>query len=244
MTSTQPAVSTASLSQLADPPLKQIDGAAMDYFLIEMVSTLRESAAFATARAKKLEAEMIENGLIPPPQPVPNVVKRDSTRDSVRDSARDSTTSLVSRAGSASGKGLVDEEEEPVRQRLEAIGMHVGANFCERLCLSRPLFAETLDVIKFICKDVWAAFWDKQVDNLRTNHRGVYVLQDNMFKPITRLSSWESRADALRKARLYAAMPAGIIRGALTRLGYNGTVVPEITSMPQCTFQIKLPKGS
>ncbi len=56
-------------------------------------------------------------------------------------------------------------------------------------------------------------------------------------------------------------MPAGIIRGALARLGYVGTVVPEITSMPQCmfiqtssymklmsfppgTFQVKLPKGT
>lgn len=33
------------------------------------------------------------------------------------------------------------------------------------------MFADTLDVIKFICKDIWAVFWDKQVDNLRTNHR-------------------------------------------------------------------------
>ena len=33
------------------------------------------------------------------------------------------------------------------------------------------MFSETLDAIKFICKDVWAACWDKQVDNLRTNHR-------------------------------------------------------------------------
>jgi hypothetical protein len=40
-----------------------------------------------------------------------------------------------------------------------------------RLCRDRPLFAETLDVIKFVCKDVWIALWDKQVDNLRTNHR-------------------------------------------------------------------------
>ena len=31
-------------------------------------------------------------------------------------------------------------------------------------------------------------------------------------------------------------MPAGIIRGALSRLGYNGTVTPEITSMPQCEY--------
>jgi hypothetical protein len=34
----------------------------------------------------------------------------------------------------------------------------------------------------------------------------------------------------------YAALPAGIIRGALSRLGFQGTVVPEITSLPQCTY--------
>jgi hypothetical protein len=71
-----------------------------------------------------------------------------------------------------------------------------------RLCRDRPPFVDTLDAIKFICKDMWAACWDKQVDNLRTNHRGVYVLQDNLFKPIARLSSWEGRPDATKRAKL------------------------------------------
>lgn len=116
---------STSLAALADPPMRQIDGAAMDYFLIEMVAALRESAAVATARSKQVEQEMIEAGLLPHPIPVPTSLKKDS-------SARDSVTSLVSRTGSAAGKGTLDEEEEPVRQRLEAIGMHVGANFSER----------------------------------------------------------------------------------------------------------------
>ena len=120
---------STSLAVLADPPLRQIDGAAMDYFLIEMVATLRESAAVATARSKKIEQEMMDAGLIPPPVPVPTALKKDG---SAKDSARDSVTSLVSRTGSAAGKGTLDEEEEPVRQRLEAIGMHVGANMAER----------------------------------------------------------------------------------------------------------------
>jgi hypothetical protein len=28
----------------------------------------------------------------------------------------------------------------------------------------------------------------KQIDNLKTNHRGIYVLTDNTFKPLTRMS--------------------------------------------------------
>jgi len=175
-----------TLALLADPPSKFIDAPAMDYFLIEMVNTLKHSAAFATARSKKIEQEMIEAGLIPPPAPLPLNLKKEGARDSV--------TSLASRSGSAGKGGGVDEEEEAVRVRLEAIGMHVGGNYTERcvlpppnhycfarqgadrrvvcrLCRDRPMFAETLDVIKFICKDIWSSCWDKQVDNLRTNHR-------------------------------------------------------------------------
>lgn len=30
---------------------------------------------------------------------------------------------------------------------------------------------DTLDVIKFICKDLWTIVFRKQIDNLKTNHR-------------------------------------------------------------------------
>lgn len=116
--------SFSTLAALADPPTRYIDTAAMDYLLIEMVATLRESAAVATARQKKIEREMVEAGLLPPPAPVPTALKKETARDSV--------TSVASRTGSASGKAPLDEEEEPVRQRLETIGMHVGSNFTER----------------------------------------------------------------------------------------------------------------
>lgn len=47
----------------------------------------------------------------------------------------------------------------------------VGPLMRSRLVKDRPRFTDTLDTIKFICKEVWVAVWDKQVDNLRTNHR-------------------------------------------------------------------------
>ncbi|KAH8101402.1 TRAPP complex subunit trs33 [Cristinia sonorae] len=236
---------TSSLSPailaLAEPPARLIDTPAMDYFLIEVVNALRESSAVAVARTKKLEQEMVDAGLLPPPGP--SAVAGASAASKRDSSFRDSIGSGISRSESAQGKSLVDDEEEGVRQRLEAIGMHVGANIAERLCHDRSLFTDTLDAVKFVCKDLWSACWDKQVDNLRTNHRGVYVLQDNAFKPITRLSTWEGRADGIRRAKLYVAMPGGIIRGALARLGFQAAVIPEITQLPQCTFQVKLPKG-
>lgn len=47
---------------------------------------------------------------------------------------------------------------------------------CVRRCprrysRDRPRLGDTLDVIKFVCKDFWQAVFHKQVDNLKTNHR-------------------------------------------------------------------------
>ncbi|KAG8758423.1 Trafficking protein particle complex subunit 33 [Serendipita sp. 396] len=136
-----------------------------------------------------------------------------------------------------------DTEDEALKLRLEGIGAQVGASLVERLVKDRPRFTDTLDSVKFICKDVWTAVWEKQVDNLRTNHRGVYVLQDNSFRPLLRISSPNGASDAVTKARIYLAFHAGVLRGALSRLGLQGTVVPEVTNLPQCVFQIKLPKS-
>ncbi|KDQ52966.1 hypothetical protein JAAARDRAFT_61552 [Jaapia argillacea MUCL 33604] len=238
--STSTPIPMANLNALSEGSPRLIDGAALDYLTIELVNTLRASSALATARIKAVEQELLDAGLTisqsPSGPPLPSKKEKGDLAGH-----RDSTTSLVSLKGSKLG---LDEEDEPLRLRLEAIGMHVGANICERLCRDRGLFTDTLDMIKFICKDLWATCWDKQVDNLRTNHRGVYVLQDNSFKPIARISSWEGRPESIRRARLYAILPAGIIRGALARLGLNATVTPEITTLPQCTFQVKLPKGA
>jgi hypothetical protein len=93
-----------------------MDAAAMDYFLIEAVRTLRHSSAVAEARAKKVEDEMIDAGLIPPPPPPQVKAKKDAQRDSIG-----TGTSAPS-----------DDEDEGLRARLEAIGLHVGANITER----------------------------------------------------------------------------------------------------------------
>lgn len=114
-----------SLGSLADPPVNYVDGAAMDYFSIEIINTLHTSSAVAAARAKQLEQEMTEAGLIPAPAhslPPLNIVK---------DSARDSLASSISQA-SSSKKASAEDDDEATRVRLESIGMHVGANLAER----------------------------------------------------------------------------------------------------------------
>ncbi|KAH8111484.1 transport protein particle component [Phellopilus nigrolimitatus] len=236
---------TPSLSLLADPPIRLADAAAHDYLLIEMVHTLRASASVAAERVRRIEREMLEAGIVLGPAP-PEKGAALKEKDRLKKEGRDSVGSAgSSTAGVTLGAKAVDGEgdEEGLRTRLEAIGVNVGGNIAERLCRDRPRFGDTLDAVKFICKEVWSTCWDKQVDNLRTNHRGVYVLSDNQFKPIARISSFEGTADALWRAKIYVAMSAGIIKGALARMGYQATVVPEIQHLPQCTFQVKLPRS-
>jgi len=236
---------TPSLLALSDAPpnQNQIDASVQDYLLIELVYTLRHSSQVARERARKREEEMVVNGLLPPVSSSGTVSSATNATGLASTGAR---VSMGSPGGivAAGAKAPMSEEEEAVRARLDALGVHVGANLAERLCAERGRFTDTLDVVKFLCKDVWTAVWDKQIDNLRTNHRGVYVLQDNAFRPILRMSSSEGPADSLKRAKLHTAFPAGLLRGALARLGLQGVVVAEITSLPQCTFQVKLPKGT
>ncbi|KFB44127.1 hypothetical protein ZHAS_00011962 [Anopheles sinensis] len=72
---------------------------------------------------------------------------------------------------------------------LEYIGFTTGYRIIERLTREWPRFKDELDTMKFICTDFWSSIYRKQIDNLRTNHQGVYVLQDNAFRFLTRLSS-------------------------------------------------------
>ena len=115
-----PSSAPPPLAFLADPPVRVVDGAAMDYLLIEAVNALRASAAVATARANKIEQEMADAGILLPPPPPPPAKPHQH---------RDSVGSTASRTQATSAD---DEEDEGVRTRLEAIGFHVGASFVER----------------------------------------------------------------------------------------------------------------
>ncbi|THH31564.1 hypothetical protein EUX98_g2619 [Antrodiella citrinella] len=126
-----PAVTLSTvLASIADPPAKMMDSPAMDYFLIEVVNTLRESSAVAVARTKKVEQEMIEAGLLPPSGATGN---GHSTTSSKRESTMRDSMGSNSMSMSKSDLSIpLEDEEEGLRQRLEAIGMHVGANIAER----------------------------------------------------------------------------------------------------------------
>uniref|UniRef100_V9LBC3 Trafficking protein particle complex subunit 6B n=1 Tax=Callorhinchus milii TaxID=7868 RepID=V9LBC3_CALMI len=122
---------------------------------------------------------------------------------------------------------------------LEGMGFRVGQGLIERFTREIPSFKDELDVMKFICKDFWTNLFHKQIDNLRTNHMGTYVLQDNRFRLLTQISSGKQY---LEEAPKFLAFSCGLLRGALCNLGIDSTVTAEVSVMPACKFHVVLQK--
>lgn len=143
------------------------------------------------------------------------------------------------------------ERAELIESKLESIGFRVGHGLVDRQPqLQQAVQATTrrmddLERIKFICKDLWALLFGKQIDNLKTNHRGVYVLTDHAFKWFARMglsaALLESRGGRPGTEHLpYLWFPCGMLRGALAFLGTECVVIAECPNGPPgVTFQIK-----
>lgn len=80
-------------------------------------------------------------------------------------------------------------EISTIQYNQTCILCHVKTSFCfVRLTKEWPRFKDELDTVKFMCTDFWTSIYKKPIDNLRTNHQGVYVLQDNAFRFMNKIS--------------------------------------------------------
>ncbi|ORX38538.1 ER to Golgi transport-related protein [Kockovaella imperatae] len=220
----------AAVHALASPPPTLIDSQLPAYLVPEILRCLEESTLHVIRKRRREEDELRAEGLIP--------------RDN--------------------GKGKAPEEEKrlldvELAKKVERMGLMVGGYVAEKLTLARPPLPSHLDIIKFICKDLFLFVYAKQIDNLRTNHRGVFVLQSHAFPPLVPLSSHRGPAADLEAAKQaseivttayltlsqHLLFPQALIQGALARLGMPATVTAETSGLPQCTFQIRtVPKSA
>ncbi|KAI5666528.1 hypothetical protein M9H77_16381 [Catharanthus roseus] len=162
--------------------------------------------------------------------------------------------SLLTEIVSSYCNGFYANKPELAVRRIEAIGFQVGHQLCERYTMDRPRFSDHLEAIKFICKDFWSELFKKQIDNLKTNHRGTFVLQDNKFRWLSRMSTDPSlptpssiqdpAAMAENKAAeaigMHLYFPCGIIRGALSNLGIPCAISADISNLPACSFVVRI----
>ena len=142
---------------------------------------------------------------------------------------------------------------EHARATLAAVGYQVGQQLGEVYSREKARFVEQLDCIKFVCKDLWYKLFKKPVDNLKTNHRGVFVLLDNNFRWTSRLTASSSPTSTTTTGNgetsssinsipppLFAALACGILQGSLHALGVHCIVSADMQRLPACTFTLKI----
>ncbi|XP_051684429.1 trafficking protein particle complex subunit 6A [Oryctolagus cuniculus] len=129
--------------------------------------------------------------------------------------------------------------QKPSLSVLEGMGFRVGQALGERLPQDALALREELDALKFLCKDLWVAVFQKQVDGLRTNHQGTYVLQDNSFPLLLPMASGLQYQEEAAK---FLAFPCGLLRGSLHTLGFRSLVTASVAALPACKFQVMIQK--
>ena len=81
-----------------------------------------------------------------------------------------------------------------------------------------------------------------QVDNLRTNHRGTFVLSDRDFRWLAKISGGQA-AGAVPLADLakdFLFLPCALLRGALAQLGLDCIVTADCTNFPAADFTVNV----
>ena len=112
---------------------------------------------------------------------------------------------------------------------VETWGSDTGQKLIEILTREQSQsFKDDLEVMKFICTPVWKYMFNKGVDNLKTNNKGVYILSDNEFKLIGKIvQAGDSIVEKhLHRSRisLYLSYINGLVRGCLDNLGLSASV--------------------
>lgn len=83
--------------------------------------------------------------------------------------------------------------------------------------------------MKFLCTEFWKFAFSKGVDNLRTNNAGTFIILDDAFKFLARVSCKDHESKEYQeKIAFYEAFVIGMIIGALMNLGYDQT--PQVKS--------------
>ena len=125
------------------------------------------------------------------------------------------------------------------------MGYEIGFRYVENISGQQKLIGrDPLDLMKFICKDLWEELFRKKIDKLQTNHRGVFVLSDFSFKWLDRYDI--DNVESTLACNKLINFICGILRGALSNLGLVTIVTADpINSSPiGCTFNVKLKSTS
>ena len=157
---------------LLDPTSSHVAISTFDFLLIELVP-------LAERMARDYEASLDRPSLTN--KTTSDITNNGSSGNS--NSNRNTGTSSAAGPGTITTTydGLPETEvfKDIVYFRLDLLGFRVGQGLSERFSRDKPRFTDNLDVIKFLCKDLWGMVFKKQIDNLKTNHRVSILIREN-----------------------------------------------------------------
>lgn len=134
--------------------------------------------------------------------------------------------------------------DSQINVKLELLGYNIGVKLNELILFklidqfdkNNESLSTSLDIMKFICKDFWKILFKKQISNLRTNHRGTFVLVDSNFKLIENFDI--NHPDCNKMITYYLMYINGLIKGVLKSFGINSNITNDIT-FPSVSFNIE-----
>jgi hypothetical protein len=188
----------------------KVAASTLDFLLIELVPLAQRIATDLHARDTALLSSSLERNATLNTSTLPSsTTQQPPTQPTNRQSLKTTTAPSTSTP-------LNDDDPDPelsttiqesVHYRLDALGYRVGLGLVEKLSQYSARPTTPLDMIKFICKDLWLVVFRKQIDNLKTNHRGTFVLTDNKFLALGRMSVDRGRGPRGTEEALGKAQP-------------------------------------
>jgi len=71
------------------------------------------------------------------------------------------------------------QNSEELQNEVEQLGNQIGRKVSDLIALKHETkLVSQLEVIKFICVDVWQFVFAKKIDHLKTNNSGTFILID------------------------------------------------------------------
>jgi len=257
---------SVATTQPTPPGEKYVSASAFDLLLIELVPLAQRINHELYARHERLATQASLIHLFGPTgtslssqrrrRPVPSSNPEYPSTTIIGGGIIGDTNTVVTNTTTAEQQNdfLDESDANTTSYRLNTWGHRVGQGLVEAFSAETARPSTSLDAIKFVCKDLWTKLYRKQIDNLKTNHRGTFVLTDIRFGPITRISADKGQAKslggekiklqaqqvAIRKAQSFLWFSCGIIRGVLAGFGMLVEVTAECSELPVATFQIKV----
>lgn len=100
---------------------------------------------------------------------------------------------------------------------------------------------DEVSIMKYICKEFWISLYMKQIDNLRTNNQGIFVLQDNNFRFLTHMSAGKQYIDVTERVSVNLMFKNTLFKNFSILFFLFQVSCIQLWCFKRCTYQSRIP---